>query len=33
MEREVAYDHESHIGKLKRGLYEAAERGWIVVSM
>jgi len=32
-EREWAYDRESHIGKLARGLDEAADRGWIVVSM
>lgn len=32
-EREYAYDRKSHIGKLDRGLDEAAARGWIVVSM
>jgi phosphoglycolate phosphatase-like HAD superfamily hydrolase len=32
-EREYAYDRESHIGQLKRGLDEAAQRGWIVVDM
>ncbi len=32
-EREWAYDRESHIGRLDRGLDEAAERGWTVVSM
>jgi phosphoglycolate phosphatase-like HAD superfamily hydrolase len=32
-EREWAYDRESHIGRLSRGLEEAATRGWIVVSM
>ena len=32
-EREWAYDRESHIGKLARGLDEAALRGWSVVSM
>jgi phosphoglycolate phosphatase-like HAD superfamily hydrolase len=32
-EREYAYDRESHIGKLDRGLDEAAARGWIVVDM
>jgi phosphoserine phosphatase len=32
-EREVAYDRESHVGKLARGLDEAAKRGWVVVSM
>jgi hypothetical protein len=32
-EREWAYDRESHIGRLDRGLDEAETRGWIVVSM
>jgi hypothetical protein len=32
-DREWAYDRESPIGRLDRGLDEAAERGWIVVSM
>jgi len=32
-EREWAYDRESHIGRLDRGLDEADARGWIVVSM
>jgi phosphoglycolate phosphatase-like HAD superfamily hydrolase len=32
-EREWAYDRESSIGRLDRGLDEAAGRGWIVVSM
>ena len=32
-EREWAYDRESHIGKLARGLDEAPKRGWTVVSM
>jgi phosphoglycolate phosphatase-like HAD superfamily hydrolase len=32
-EREVAYDGDSHIGRLDVGLTEAPERGWIVVSM
>ena len=32
-EREWAYDRESHIGQLDKGLDEAAERGWTVVSM
>jgi phosphoglycolate phosphatase-like HAD superfamily hydrolase len=32
-EREWAYDRESHIGRLDRGLDEAEARGWIVVSM
>ena len=31
--REWAYDRESHIGKLARGLDEAAARGWVVVDM
>jgi phosphoserine phosphatase len=32
-EREWAYDRDSHIGRLDRGLDEAADRGWIVVDM
>jgi len=32
-EREFAYDRKSHIGKLDRGLDEAARRGWVVVDM
>jgi hypothetical protein len=33
-EREWAYDRESHIGRLRRGLDEAAKKeGWTVVSM
>ena len=32
-DREWAYDRDSHIGRLDRGLTEAAQRGWIVVSM
>ena len=32
-EREWAYDRESHIGKLDKGLDEGAKRGWSVVSM
>ncbi len=32
-EREWAYDRESSIGRLARGLDEAADRGWVVVSM
>ena len=32
-EREWAYDRESHIGKLDKGLDEAKEKGWIVVDM
>jgi phosphoglycolate phosphatase-like HAD superfamily hydrolase len=31
--REWAYDRESHIGKLKRGLEEGPRRGWVVASM
>jgi len=31
--REWAYDRESHIGKLDKGLDEATKRGWTVVSM
>jgi len=32
-EREWAYDHESHIGKLDKAWDEAKARGWTVVSM
>jgi hypothetical protein len=32
-EREYAYDRKSSIGRLDRGLDEAAKRGWLVVSM
>jgi phosphoserine phosphatase len=32
-EREFAYDRQSHIGKLDKGLDEAATKGWTVVSM
>jgi hypothetical protein len=32
-EREYAYDRDSSIGRLARGLDEAGERGWIVVDM
>jgi len=32
-EREWAYDRDSHVGKLDRGLGEAAERGWLIVDM
>jgi hypothetical protein len=32
-EREWAYDRESHVGRLDRGLDEADARGWVVVSM
>jgi phosphoserine phosphatase len=31
--REFAYDRGSHIGKLERGLDEAASRGWTIISM
>lgn len=32
-DREYAYDRESHIGRLSRGLDEAPKRGWTVVDM
>ena len=32
-EREWAYDRDSHVGRLDRGLDEAGKRGWIVVNM
>jgi hypothetical protein len=32
-EREWAYDRQSHIGRLDKGLDEAAAKGWTVVSM
>lgn len=32
-EREWAYDRQSHIGKLDKGLDEAKDKGWTVVSM
>lgn len=32
-ERETAYDRDSHIGKLDKGLDEAPARGWVVVDM
>jgi phosphoglycolate phosphatase-like HAD superfamily hydrolase len=32
-DREWAYDRDSHIGKLDKGLDEAATKGWTVVSM
>ena len=32
-EREFAYDRESHIGRLARGLDAAPKHGWTVVSM
>jgi hypothetical protein len=31
--REFAYDKDSHIGKLKRGLEDAPSRGWMLVDM
>jgi hypothetical protein len=31
--REVAYDRESHIGRLDRALTEASDRGWQVLDM
>ena len=32
-EREFAYDRKSSVGRLDRGLDEAAQRGWVLVSM
>jgi hypothetical protein len=32
-DREYAYDRESAMGRLDRGLDEAAQRGWVIVSM
>lgn len=32
-DREWAYDRETHVGKLARGLDDAATRGWVVISM
>ena len=32
-EREFAYDRDSHVGALDRGLDEAAARGWLLVDM
>jgi phosphoglycolate phosphatase-like HAD superfamily hydrolase len=32
-EREWAYDRESSVGRLARGLDEAAKRGWVIVDM
>ncbi len=32
-EREYAYDRKSSVGRLERGLEEAASRGWVIVSM
>ena len=31
--REFSYDRDSGVGKLARGLDEAPQRGWLVVSM
>jgi phosphoglycolate phosphatase-like HAD superfamily hydrolase len=31
--REWAYDRDSHIGRLKRGLDEGSQRGWVIASM
>ncbi|MEO0957432.1 MAG: HAD family hydrolase [Pseudomonadota bacterium] len=31
--REWAYDRESHVGRLERGLDEASERDWLIVDM
>jgi phosphoserine phosphatase len=32
-EREYAYDRKSHVGKLEKGLDEAAKRGWVLASI
>ena len=32
-EREWAYDRDSHIGRLNRGLDEGPKRGWKIISM
>ena len=32
-EREWAYDRQSHVGRLDKGLDEAAAKGWTIVSM
>ena len=32
-EREWAYDRDSSVGRLVRGLDEAGDRGWIVIDM
>lgn len=32
-EREFAYDRESHVGRLARGLDEGPDRGWLIVDM
>jgi hypothetical protein len=31
--REWAYDRDSHVGKLVRGLEEGPQRGWLIVDM
>lgn len=31
--REFAYDRDSHIDKLRRGLDEGPQRGWLILSM
>ena len=32
-EREWAYDRDSHVGQLVRGLDEGPKRGWVIVDM
>ena len=32
-EREWAYDRDSHVGQLDRGLEDAGEKGWVLVDM
>jgi len=32
-EREFAYDRDSHVGRLDRGLDQAAKRGWVLIDM
>lgn len=32
-EREFAYDRESHVGRLERGLDEGPDRGWVIIDM
>jgi hypothetical protein len=32
-EREWAYDRDSHVGRLSRGLDEGPRRGWTIVDM
>jgi hypothetical protein len=32
-EREWAYDRDSHVGRLARGLDEGPDRGWLIVDM